>query len=153
MKIACQMSCLAVLLLAPAPFLVRGTSQPAPGPDTIVEAFQGHASDLMANLTLSDGTRRTVQLEGIGCSVAMCSRVAIKGQAASGSLVRTWLDNLAAIRSTASGRALLVMKDGTERQISLVRDFRVLYLARGHGGDEKLDLAKVRSVEFAAAAK
>jgi len=68
-----------------------------------------------------------------------------------GSLVTTRLDHIAAIQETDSGQTLLALKDGTEQRMSLIRDFRVLYLAKADGGTEKLDLAQARSVQFAAA--
>jgi hypothetical protein len=40
------------------------------------------------------------------------------------------------------------MKDGTERRLAFVTDFRVLYLSNRIGLTEKLDLAKIRSIEF-----
>jgi hypothetical protein len=67
--------------------------------------------------------------------------------------VRTWLDNLVAIRDTTERDALFVMRDRTSRRMSLLTDFRVLYLAKRLGGSEKLDLAKVQSVEFLASIK
>ena len=67
-----------------------------------------------------------------------------------GSLARTWFDSLATIRDTTANDALFVLKDGTSHRMSLVNDFRVLYLATRLGGTERLDLAKVRAVEFSA---
>ena len=62
--------------------------------------------------------------------------------------MRTWFDSLAAIKDTTATDALFVLKDGTSQRMSLVNDFRVLYLAARLGGTEKLDLAKVKAVEF-----
>jgi hypothetical protein len=62
--------------------------------------------------------------------------------------VSTWLDGLAAIKDTTGSDALFLFKDGTSQRMSLITDFRVLYLASRLGGTEKLDLEKVRSVEF-----
>ena len=62
-------------------------------------------------------------------------------------LVSAWLDSIAAIKDATQSDALFVMKDGTERRMSLVTGFRVLYLTNG-GAAEKLDLAKVKSIEF-----
>ena len=64
------------------------------------------------------------------------------------SLVSFWLDSIAAIKDTTENGALLVMKNGTERRMTLVTDFRVLYLANGSRSSEKLDLAKIKSLEF-----
>jgi hypothetical protein len=40
------------------------------------------------------------------------------------------------------------MKDGTSKRMSLLTDFRVLYLANRFGGPERLDVGAVKSVEF-----
>lgn len=138
-----RMSCIAAVLLVPIAFTMNGTS----------EAPQGHASGLTAKITLPDGTSRTARLQGVGCPVAICSRVVIKGKAKGDSLVRTWLDTIAAIKDTTADDALFVKKDGTVERLSLVKDFRVLYVADRVGGTEKLDLAKVKSIEFLAPAK
>jgi hypothetical protein len=102
----------------------------------------------MAKITLPDGATRMVKLEGVGCAVSICSRTVIKGKTEGDSLVRTWLDSLAAIKDTTVDAAVFVMKDGTEQRRSLVTDFRVLYLANRLGETEKLDLAKIKSIEF-----
>jgi hypothetical protein len=137
---------LAVALLAPVTFALRGASEPS-------EDRQGHLSGLTARITMADGTSRMARLEGVGCSASICSRTVIKSKAENDSPVKTWLDSIAAIRDTTATDALFVLKDGTARRLSLVTDFRVLYLANRLGGTEKLDLAKVKSVEFPALSK
>lgn len=105
---------------------------------------------LTARITLSDGSIRTATLEGVGCSTSICSRVVIKGKAG-GIPITTRLDSIAAIQDVTANSALLVLKDGTTRRLTLVNDFRIIYLAnRSDGGrkEEKLDLARARSVEF-----
>lgn len=131
-------SCIAVILMLPVAFTTKGAGEPRPR----------HASGLMAKLTLPDGTTRTARLEGVGCPVAICSRVAIKGKAKGDSLVRARFDTIAAIKDTTANDVLFVKKDGTEQRLSLLYDFRVLYFANGHGDTEKLDLSKVKSLEF-----
>ena len=142
MRITFRTSCIAVVLLVPM-FTMKGASEPQ----------QRHSSGLMAKITLPDGTSRTARLEGVGCPVSMCSRVAIKGKAKGDSPVRAWLDTIAAIKDTTADDALFVRKDGTEQRLSLMQDFRVLYLANRNGGTEKLDLTKVKSLEFLTPAK
>ena len=137
---------LAVALLAPVTFALRGAGEPP-------EDRQGHQSGLTARITMADGTSRMARLEGVGCSASICSRTVIKSKAGNESLVKTWLDSLAAIRDTTASDALFVLKDGTARRLSFVTDFRVLYLANRLGGTEKLDLAKLKSVEFLAPSK
>lgn len=118
------------------------------------QAFaKGHLTGLTAQLTLRDGTVQPVRLEGVGCPQGICSRTAIHGKVGAESDVRAWLDSLAAIRDITASDALFVMKDGTARRMSLLYDFRVLYLATHWGGAEKIDLTKVRSVEFPSPAK
>jgi hypothetical protein len=107
---------------------------------------------LTAKITMADGTTRTATFEGVGCSASICSRVVIKGKT-NGTPVTTRLDSLAAIRDATADSALLVLKDGTTRRLTLINDFRVIYLDNRSGGrlrEEKLDLARIRSVEFVA---
>lgn len=146
MKTALRMSCIAGLLLIPGAFAMKEASTPEP-------QDKQHLSGLTARITLRDGTIRMAKLEGLGCSASMCSRVAIKGKTDGDSLVSFWLDSVAAIKDTTEKEALLVMKDGTERRISLVTDFRVLYLANRFLSAEKLDLAKVKLLELGPSAK
>jgi hypothetical protein len=108
----------------------------------------GHRSGMMAKVIAADGTSRTVKLEGVGCTESMCSRVFIRSKSASGAPVQTWVDSIASIKAGPENDALFVMKDGTERRLTLVSDFRVLYVSGGKGA-EKLDLGKIRSLEFA----
>ena len=109
---------------------------------------KGHLSGVTARLTLRNGTVQNVQLAGVGCPQAICSRTAIHAKTGTENDVRAWLDSLAAIREITGHDALFVMKDGTSRRMSLLYDFRVLYLANRLEGTEKVDLAKVESVEF-----
>jgi len=102
---------------------------------------------------MADGSKRVARLEGVGCSASICSRTLIKGRAGRETLVKTWLDSIAAIKDTTVDDALFLLKDGTERRMYLLTDFRVLYLEDPLGGSEKLDLAKVKSVEFLAPPK
>jgi len=78
----------------------------------------------------------------------MCSRVFIRSKGESGAPLRTWFDSIASIRNATATDALFVMKDGTERRLSFVTDFRVLYVSGPNGGAEKLDLSKIRSLEL-----
>lgn len=147
MKVTLRIGSLTASFLAIVPF-TTGVSAPTTGPD--VEPAQVRPSGLMTRITMRDGATRTVKLEGVGCAQSICSRTAIKAKTEGGSLARTWFDSLAAIRDTTANDALFVLKDGTSHRMSLVNDFRVLYLATRLGGTERLDLAKVRTVEFSA---
>jgi hypothetical protein len=112
------------------------------------EVRQEHSSGLTTRITLRDGTIRMAKLAGLGCSKSICSRVAIKGKADGNSMVSLWLDRIAAIKDTTGNNVLLVMKNGTEQRMSLVTDFRVLYLTDRSRSSEKLDLAEIKSLEF-----
>lgn len=146
-----RISFIAIGLLGSTLFRMEGGSRL----DVDAKFAHGHASYLIAKITLCDGAVRNIRLEGVGCPWAVCSRTAIHAKDGTGSEVRTWFDNLLAIRDTTERDALFVMRDKTSRRMSLLTDFRVLYLANrlGLGGSEKLDLAKVQSVEFLASIK
>lgn len=121
------------------------------GSAPLVGEEREHRSPLTAKLTLLSGATRAVTLEGVGCSSSMCSRVSVNGTLARESVVsRTWLDSIAMIRDVTRGDALFVFKDGSERRLSVVPLNRVLYLKNQWGGREKLDLARVKSLEFGA---
>jgi hypothetical protein len=134
-------SFLAALLLSPAAFTTRMASGQPP-------------SGLTARITLLDGATHTMKFEGVGCSASMCSRTVLKGRSDRDAMVSTPFDSIATIKDTSGGAtgkdALFLMRDGSQRRISLVTDFRVLYLTNNEGGPEKVDLAKVKSVEFLA---
>jgi len=110
-------------------------------------------SSIVARMTLANGSSRTVTLEGVGCSEAICSRVAIRGIASGDSrATRTWLDTITTIKDISSEDALFVLKDGTARRLSVVHDNRFLYFVHQNGVGGKIDLAGVKSVEFLARA-
>lgn len=111
------------------------------------------ASGLTAKITLPDGAVRTARLQGVGCSLSICSRTILKAKYERDPLVSTPLDTIATIRETTANDAVFTLRDGAVRRMSLVKDFRVLYLANPGGGTEKLDLAKVKAVEFLAPGK
>ena len=139
-----RVGCMAAFLLIPA-FRSGGVSLPSQA--------EGHRSGLMARVVFVDGTSRTVRLEGVGCSESMCSRVFIRSKSADGVPLQTWIDSVASIKEATANDALFVMKDGTERRLTLVPDFRVLYVSSRNGGVERLDLAKIRSLEFTSSGK
>jgi hypothetical protein len=134
-----RIGCVAMVLLVPA-FRSGGASLPS--------QVEGHRSGLTATVTAADGTNRTVRLEGVGCTEGMCSRVFLRSKGEGGASRQTWLDSIASIKDTTEHDALVVMKDGSERRLALVPDFRVLYVSSRNGGSEKLDLAKIQSLEF-----
>jgi hypothetical protein len=48
---------------------------------------------------------------------------------------------------------VIVLKNGTERHLTLIPDFRFLYFTNADGRRGKIDLAETKSVEFLAPAK
>ena len=112
------------------------------------ESNEGHRSSLKAVLTMADGSTRPVTLEGVGCTASMCSRV----RARENSSANIWLDQLASateIQDADSGvQAVFQYKDGSTRAATIENGNRVLYIANGHGKQEKLDLARVSRIEF-----
>jgi len=118
-------------------------------PRRLTSEEQQHASSQRARLTLLDGESRTVLLEGVGCPTSMCSRVSVDSKAAGDSVVtKTWLDSLTAIKDVSKADALFVFRDGSERRLSVIPLNRVLYIKGKLAGDEKVDLASIRSIEF-----
>ena len=109
------------------------------------------AAPLGARMTFAYGQTRTVTLEGVGCSEALCSRVAVKTRAEGDSRVtRTWLDTIAAIKDITSEAAVFVMKDGTARRLSVIHDNQFLYFENPNGTAGKINLAGVNVIEFLA---
>jgi hypothetical protein len=128
-----------VACLAPS----RGVASITPDDD------RGHRSALRATVTMTDGTAWAITLQGVGCSIAMCSRVRARDSKAN----NVWLDGLASVRDishNASGpiQASLRFKDGTEGHTLIVEDNRVLYIQGRLGRTEKLDLANVTNIDF-----
>jgi hypothetical protein len=139
---ALKLLCLSASLLAPVSLKLNAN-----------EAFRSrdaarHLSDLTVSVTLSNGSVRTGRLEGVGCSGSICSRIGIKAKDENGALTPSWLDGLAAIKDTTADSAVFVMKDGSEQRRSFISDFRVLYLLNQSGMPYKLDLAKVKRIDF-----
>lgn len=145
---------LSVAVLISLTFAMNGLSDTSKYNRPIPENAETHAPGSMARLTSTDGTNRTVQLDGFGCTAAICSRVFIKARTTDGAIARIWIDHLAAIRDIAPNSALFVMKDGTQQRLSLITDFRVLYMDEANTRPPRtLDLSKVRSLEMLGSAK
>jgi len=123
----------------------------------LAAAEGAHQAPAIAKVALSDGGVLTVAFQGLGCSAGVCSRTMLRHQRAF-----EWLDTVAAIRDTSEAvanqprsgmNALIEFKDGTTRRQAIVPGFRYLYYADQAGVAGKLDLAKVKSLEFLAASK
>jgi hypothetical protein len=146
-------------LLAPltsAPIIADGQGQTARVESRAVDIGgpKSRSVPLVATITLANGSRRTVSLEGVGCSETLCSRVAVRSRTDGDAHVqRTRLDSLLAIKDITKDGARFVFKDGTERRQSVVSDNRVLYVVNQYGGKAKSELARIASVEFSGAAR
>ena len=46
-----------------------------------------------------------------------------------------------------------MLKNGTTRRLSVVHDNQFLYFADQHGGEGKIDLAGIKSIEFLASGR
>ena len=134
-----RIGCMAIILLLPA-FKSRAVNLPS--------QVGGHRSGLTARVVSLDGSSRTVRLDGIGCTESMCSRVFVRNESESRAPLQTWLDTIVSIKEITENNALFAMKDGTERRLAFVSDFRVIYISDATGSGQKLDLGKIRSLEF-----
>ncbi|MBZ5673386.1 MAG: hypothetical protein LAP61_04000 [Acidobacteriia bacterium] len=134
-----RIGCVAMLMSIPA---LRS------GAANLPSQVEGHRSGLTARVTSADGTSRSIKLEGVGCTESMCSRVFIRSKSANGVPLQIWLDSVASIKDSTDRDAVFVMKNGTEQRLAYVTDFRVLYVSNRVGRTEKLDLGKIRSLEF-----
>ena len=110
---------------------------------------QGHRSSLRARVTLEDGTSRAITIQGVGCTESICSRVRATAVMADS----VWLDGLASVRAishdtTGPVKAVFTLKNGTERQASIVQVNRVLYVDGRFGRTEKLDLGSLTRIDF-----
>ena len=132
----------AALVATPAPGSNRPASEASPDRRSV--------SLRIVRLTLTDGSTRTVALEGVGCRESICSRVVVDSHThgASGP-TSTDLDTVSAITNIREGTARFVFRDGTMKQQSVVPWNRVLYV-RGDAGPERIDLARLEAVEFLA---
>jgi hypothetical protein len=140
-----QMVLMSAGALAPVTMSIGGGSRVAQAGEP--------ASILKARLTLLNGASHLVTLEGVGCTRSICSRTHIEGKAehepsAAARLQSIPFSAIDAIQNTAPNRALFLLKDGRRLQMSLVTDFRVLYLLDELGGSQRLDLGEIKSLEF-----
>ena len=127
------MNKLALLLLIPIAFAVDDAGQP-----------QG----LTARITLLDGTVRTATLDGFGCSQGICSRIVMKGKNEEDRWVSFPIRSIATIEDFSAQGVVVVTKDGVRQRITLVTDFSVAYFAYPLWFQQKLDLAKMKSLQI-----
>jgi hypothetical protein len=110
--------------------------------------FEGHQSSLHATVTMNDGTRHSMTLQGVGCAQAMCSRVRVRDT----DTHTVWLDGLASISNISQNlggpvRGVFTFKDGSSREVSVSALNNVLYFGSLFW-THQLDLANVSRVDF-----
>jgi hypothetical protein len=124
-------------------------ADPSPGTTTTPTLNRADHLARAAHVTMRDGTCADVLLEGVGCPVAICSRVAIESRADGKTAKQsTPFDRVAKIEGLNGSEALFVLKDGTIERRAIVRDNRVLYVTTRDGRQEKIDLAALQSLAF-----
>ena len=102
-------------------------------------------------LTPHSGPSRIATLEGVGCTHAICSRLAVRTRAAGGGQQGETLVNfnaIGAIRSRRPGQVTVDFVDGSSRQVVIPSENRVLYLFNDTHGSERLDMAEFSAIEF-----
>ena len=145
-----RISVLAVMALVGAPWLGSDVAGTSLGKVTITAS--GHqAPHRRVLLTPRAGPSRVATLQGVGCSEAICSRVAVRTRAASReergeTLVR--FDAIAAIKSNMAGHATIDFVDGSSRRVVIPIENRVLYLLDDSDRTQRLDMKEFESVEF-----
>jgi hypothetical protein len=145
-----RISVFAVIALVAAPWLVSDVAGTSLGTPTS-SASGHHAPHRRVLLTPHDGPSRFATLEGVGCSEAICSRVAVRTRAASGEEGRETLvrfDAIAQIRSNGAGHATVDFVDGSSRHVVIPTENRVFYVLNDSGRPEKLDMGTFAAVEF-----
>jgi hypothetical protein len=126
-------------VLAPVTMSIGAANRVAPAGEP--------ASILKARLTLLNGASRLVTLEGVGCTRSICSRTHIEGTAGHQPSTIAF-SAIGTIQNTTPKSALFVLQDGARQSMSLIEDFRVLYLLDEAGRSQKVDLAEVKSLQF-----
>jgi hypothetical protein len=109
---------------------------------------QEHLSGLMASVHFADGSSQIVRINGIGCTESLCSTVLMKAKTETNRVVEIWFDSIAAIRDIRQNEAVFVGKDSSQRRLTFVPDFRVLYVSNTDGAIKKIDLANIKSLEM-----
>jgi hypothetical protein len=103
----------------------------------------------MIQLSFRDGASQTVQLNGVGCDESICSRTIVNTRAIGSHTVdHTRLDEIALVRSIDDDDAVVVLKDGSTRRVSVVPDNRVLYVFGADGRSQKIPLRQLTSIKF-----
>lgn len=105
----------------------------------------------LVRLMPASGPSRMATLEGVGCTQAICSRVAIRtlgdheGEHAD---VLVDFETITTIRSHGAGRATVDLIDGTSRRVVIPIENRVLYLSDASDATEKVNLGDFAAIKF-----
>ena len=102
-------------------------------------------------LTSRSGSSRVATLEGVGCTEAICSRVAVRTRPVSGDEAGVTFVNFdvtAAVRPHRPGVVTVDFVDGSSRQVVIPTENRVLYLFNDSHHREKLNMGELSAIEF-----
>lgn len=125
-----------------------------------VEMQAGHVSPNIAKITYPSGATRNVTILGVGKAYDdgyTTHALVLRDEAES--KVTIWIDTIRHIRNANDESALFVLKNGTERRLWFTHAFgnypdtllKVLMVANDDGGQEKINISRLTSVEFVAA--
>ena len=110
-----------------------------------------HATRRLVRLMPHSGPPHLANLVGVGCTEAICSRIAIRllGDDV-GEQVDTLVDfeTITAIRLHDAGRPTVDLANGASRRVVIPIDNRVLYLSDDSHRSEKLDVGELAAIEF-----
>lgn len=135
----------------------------------------GHLSPVMVKIVFMDNTSRTVMLRGVGVDATSSFLTHTLGVMTDGGASKRtiWLDTIAAIEGTGTMRTrdsefTVILKNGKKvaamftgntncanpiNEAAPNWDCRTLFTSNEDDGDQKIDLKKVKSVQFLAAAR
>ena len=121
------------------------------GESSKTQGVAARSQQLHVRLTSRSGLSRVATLDGVGCTEAICSRVAVRTRAISGNEAGVTLvnfDAIAAMRMHRPGVATIDFVDGSSRQVVIPTENRVLYLFNDAHHPEKLNIGELSSIEF-----
>ena len=121
------------------------------GESSRTQEVAARTQQLRVRLTSQSGSSRVAALDGVGCTEAICSRVAIRTRAISSDEAGVTLvnfDAIAAMRMHRPGVATIDFVDGSSRQVVIPAENRVLYLLDDSHHTEKLNISELSAIEF-----
>ncbi|MCC6392483.1 MAG: hypothetical protein IT167_17920 [Bryobacterales bacterium] len=150
------------------PFLICGLPLLGQQAPKVVEQ-SGHLSPVMVKVTFLNDASRNVMLRGFGIEAnnSFGTHQYVVRADGGASTRRIWTDSIAVIKGTGSMRTrnsefTIVLKNGTEVPVQFTGmncageldqstpawDCRVMFTYNDDDGDQKIDLMKVKTVEF-----